>query len=110
MGKRLSDDAESKNIQHLNSFRGYWSSSAEYPEENYGNNHVRMPVHVLYEWADGYSRIEFVSEFCAFVRSGPDDGMIDIDDISKVRIKDFGNYILDVESRESHMPEGQAGA
>ena len=89
MGSRLSSSAESANIRQLSLFRSYWSDSPEYPDENFGNDHVQMPAEILYEWADGRSRIEFRSEFRAFVGAGPDDGTIDIDDTAKVRIEDF---------------------
>lgn len=89
MANRVSDSAQSQNIRQLSAFRQYWSASSNYPGENHGNDHVHMPVTVIYEWADGRSRMEFSSEFRAYIGSGPKDGMIDIDDSAKVRIEDF---------------------
>ncbi|TPI54203.1 hypothetical protein FJ420_30645 [Mesorhizobium sp. B3-1-3] len=48
-----------------------------------------MPVDVVYEWADGRSRMEFSSILRVIVGSGPRDGDVDIDDTAKVRIEDF---------------------
>lgn len=63
--------------------------SPEYPQQNYGNDHVRYPVDVIYTYADGRSKIEFSSEFCAFIGAGPEDGRVDIEDTAKVRIEEF---------------------
>lgn len=77
------------NIRQLGDFRRFWSSSSEYPNENYGNDHIHMPVDVIYEWGNGKSKIEFSSEFRAYIGSGPNDGDVNIDDTEKVRIEDF---------------------
>ena len=89
MGRRLSDAEESINIRELSDFRDYWQDSPEYPQDNIANDHIRYPVNVVYTWANEQSKIEFLSEFRAFVGSGPDDGTVDIDDTAKVRIEDF---------------------
>lgn len=89
MARRLSRGEESANIGELNKFRAYWSGSDEYPHENYGNDHVQMPVEVEYTWAGGRSKMTFETTFRAFIGSGPDDGSIDLDDTAKVKIEDF---------------------
>lgn len=89
MGRRLSIGDESLNIRELSSFRSYWSDSDEYPEQNFGNNIVRMPVSVTYTYAGGRSEINFTTELKIFVSSGPEDGQVDLDDTAKIRIEDF---------------------
>lgn len=89
MGRRLSHAEEIQNIRELSDFRDFWRDSPEYPQENLANNHVRYPVEVVYTWGNGQSRVKFSSEFRAFVGSGPDDGMVDIEDTAKVSITDF---------------------
>jgi hypothetical protein len=89
MGQRLSDSEETDNIRHLSDFRAYWRNSSKYPKENFWNDHVHMPVEVIYEWGNGQSEIRFRSEFRAFIGAGPEDGTIDIDDTKKVKIEDF---------------------
>lgn len=89
MGRRLSDAKEVKNIIELSDFRSYWRSSPEYPQDNLFNDHIHMPVDVTYTWGNGQSEITFPSVFRCFVGAGPNDGDVDIDDTSKVRIEDF---------------------
>lgn len=89
MAGRLSSGEATANIGELNKFRAYWRKSDGYPGENYGNDHVHMPVEVEYTWAGGRSKMTFETTFRAFIGSGPNDGSIDLDDTAKVRIEDF---------------------
>lgn len=89
MGRRLTDAEEMQNIRELSDFRSYWRNSSGYPEDNRFNDHVHIPVKLVYTWGNGQSEIEFSSEFRAFVGAGPNDGDVDIDDTKKVKIEDF---------------------
>jgi hypothetical protein len=89
MGHLLSDSEQMQNITELGEFRKYWRASPEYPEENYCNDHVRYPVNVIYIWKNGRSKITFHTEFCAFIGAGPDEGMVDLDETSKVSVDTF---------------------
>ena len=78
-----------RNMRQLGDFLAYWRSSPEYPPKNDGNDHIYLPVHVVYQWGNGKSKIRFSSTFRVSVGSGPNDGDIDIDDTDKVKVEDF---------------------
>jgi hypothetical protein len=87
--KPQSQAVQSRNINQLSAFRNFWRESSEYPEENRGNDRVRYPVRVEYEVPTGGRRTAFETTFTAFVASGPDDGMVDLDETDRVSIDKF---------------------
>lgn len=83
------ENRESRSIGEFGTFRRYWNQSSEYPEENFGNNHIWMPISAIYTWPAAREPLSFRSTLRAYVGSGPDDGQIDIDDTTRVTIDDF---------------------
>ncbi|TXN27398.1 hypothetical protein [Methylobacterium sp. WL19] len=89
MGRKLSSNEESGNINRLSDFRNYWRDSPDYPIDNMANSTVHYPVDVEYNYDNGRSSKKFHSEMRIYVGAGPDDGRIDIDDTDKVDINSF---------------------
>jgi len=87
--RQANENRESRSIREFGEFRRYWSQSDEYPEDNFGNNHVWIPISAVYIWAAARAPLSFRSTLRAYVGSGPNDGQIDIDDTTKVAIDDF---------------------
>jgi hypothetical protein len=83
------ENRETRSIREFGAFRRYWGQSDEYPEENFGNNHIWIPIAAVYTWPISRAPLSFRSTLRAYVGSGPDDGQIDIDDTTKVKIEDF---------------------
>lgn len=83
------ENRESRSIREFGEFRRYWNQSSGYPEDNFGNNHIWLPISAIYTWSAARAPLSFRSKLRAYVGSGPDDGQIDIDDTTKVTIDDF---------------------
>lgn len=86
---RKNEKLESVSIGQLTKFRDYWRESSEYPEENRGNDRVYYPVSVVYEWKDCTKSDDFVTDFVAFIGSGPDDGKIDLTEVGSATTSKF---------------------
>ncbi|MDQ4421794.1 hypothetical protein OOT33_15315 [Sphingobium sp. DEHP117] len=87
--RQADENRESRSIREFGAFRQYWSQSVEYPDDNFGNNHVWMPISAIYSWPAVRMPLSFRSNLRAYVGSGPDDGQIDIDETTQVTIDDF---------------------